>query len=324
MIFQGNYIDLIILFVLFIWVIDGWERGVFFILSDLISFVGAFLFGLRFYTRVSHLFIDNFSISRGISNALGFIVVYSIAHSIIGLILVGAIKGIPQKYFPRFWQKFLGIFPALFNGIVMIAVILTLAVGLPIRGDVKEAISESEIGEYLIRKTNVLERSMGTVFGEAIKESLAFITVETETSESIPLGFEVEEPKLEISERLEIAMFALVNHERVAEGVSRLEWDPAVVPIARAHAEDMFERGYFSHVSPEDEDVGNRLDKAGITYLVAGENLAFAPSVDIAHDGLMQSPGHRENILASEFGRVGIGVIDGGTYGKMFVQVFKD
>jgi uncharacterized protein YkwD len=86
----------------------------------------------------------------------------------------------------------------------------------------------------------------------------------------------------------------------------------------------MFENGYFSHISLQGEDVGDRLGKAGVLYLVAGENLAFAPSLEIAHDGLMQSPGHRENILDEEFNRVGIGVIDAGSQGKMFVQVFTD
>ena len=54
------------------------------------------------------------------------------------------------------------------------------------------------------------------------------------------------------------------------------------------------------------------------------ENLALAPNVDIAHKGLMNSPGHRANILSPSFGRVGIGVIDGGGYGKMFAQEFAD
>jgi len=38
----------------------------------------------------------------------------------------------------------------------------------------------------------------------------------------------------------------------------------------------------------------------------------------------MDSPGHRANILRPDFRKVGIGVIDGGAYGKMFVQVFTD
>ena len=70
--------------------------------------------------------------------------------------------------------------------------------------------------------------------------------------------------------------------------------------------------------------MARRLLDADVDFILAGENLAFAPSLDLAHDGLMQSQGHRENILAEEFSRIGIGVIDGGSYGKMFVQVFAD
>jgi len=43
-----------------------------------------------------------------------------------------------------------------------------------------------------------------------------------------------------------------------------------------------------------------------------------------AHNGLMNSEGHRANILEPEFRKIGIGVIDNGVYGKMFVQVFTD
>jgi uncharacterized protein YkwD len=38
----------------------------------------------------------------------------------------------------------------------------------------------------------------------------------------------------------------------------------------------------------------------------------------------MNSEGHRKNILDPEFKRLGIGVIDNGVYGKMFVQIFTD
>ena len=66
------------------------------------------------------------------------------------------------------------------------------------------------------------------------------------------------------------------------------------------------------------------MSKRKIKFISAGENLAYAPTVEIAHQGLMNSPGHRENILRPSFGRVGIGVIDGGVYGKMFTQDFAD
>ena len=55
--------------------------------------------------------------------------------------------------------------------------------------------------------------------------------------------------------------------------------------------------------------------------MVAGENLALAATAADVHDGLMGSPGHRENLLRSEFGRVGVAVVSG-PLGLMTVQVF--
>jgi len=74
----------------------------------------------------------------------------------------------------------------------------------------------------------------------------------------------------------------------------------------------------------KDKNQIDRLEKAGVSYSIAGENLALAPTVQTAHTGLMNSEGHRANILEPQFKRVGIGVIDNGIYGKMFVQIFTD
>jgi uncharacterized protein YkwD len=63
---------------------------------------------------------------------------------------------------------------------------------------------------------------------------------------------------------------------------------------------------------------------ANVRFLTAGENLALAPTLSVAHTGLMNSPGHRANILRREFGRVGIGVMDGGMRGLMVSQEFRN
>jgi uncharacterized protein YkwD len=86
----------------------------------------------------------------------------------------------------------------------------------------------------------------------------------------------------------------------------------------------MFERGYFAHLTPEGKDPFDRMREAHIRFYLAGENLALAQTLDIAHQGLMNSKGHRENILRTGFGRVGIGVLDGGVYGIMVSQEFRN
>ena len=119
-------------------------------------------------------------------------------------------------------------------------------------------------------------------------------------------------------------MLALVNRERTSRGLVALEMDAELRLLARDHARDMFKRGYFSHVTPEGKDPFDRMRAANIIFGLAGENLALAPTLDMAHDGLMNSPGHRANILNGGFRKVGIGVLDGGIYGRMFVQEFTD
>ena len=86
----------------------------------------------------------------------------------------------------------------------------------------------------------------------------------------------------------------------------------------------MFARGYFSHYTPEGLTPFDRMAQGDAYFTYAGENLALAPNVTIAMQGLMQSLGHRANILSANFGKIGVGVIDGGIYGQMFCQEFTD
>ena len=94
--------------------------------------------------------------------------------------------------------------------------------------------------------------------------------------------------------------------------------------MGRKHSSDMFARGYFAHYTPEGESPFDRMNAAGVKYVSAGENLALAPTLMLAHNGLMNSPGHRANILRPQFGRVGIGIVDGGVRGLMISQEFKN
>jgi uncharacterized protein YkwD len=119
-------------------------------------------------------------------------------------------------------------------------------------------------------------------------------------------------------------MLELINQERTRAGLRLLVADQSIRPVARAHSLEMFQLDYFSHTSPTAGSPFDRMKAGGIGYLAAGENLAFAPNVEIAHQGLMNSPGHRANILRAEFGRVGIGVIRSQFQGSMFTQNFTN
>jgi uncharacterized protein YkwD len=193
---------------------------------------------------------------------------------------------------------------------------------LPVLPKVKTDINESKIGGALLEKTTGLEARITEIFGGLIEDSLTYLTVKPGSREAVPL--DIKSQTLLVDEESEIAMLNSVNEERRKRGIPELMVRNELIPVARTHATDMWEREYFGHVSPDGEDVGDRLEREDVTYSVAGENLALAPTVQTAHNGLMNSEGHRKNILDPEFKRVGIGIIDGGIYGKMFVQVFTD
>jgi len=117
-------------------------------------------------------------------------------------------------------------------------------------------------------------------------------------------------------------MLNLVNGERTKLGLKPLVADPELVKVARLKSQDMVNKNYFSHNSPTYGSPFDMLKQFGITYKTAGENIAGNGSVSGAHTSLMNSPGHRANILNTGFTHVGIGIVDGGPYGKMFTQMF--
>lgn len=319
---QGNWVDLVILLVLIYFSIEGVRHGFWIVLADFLSFLGSLLISLRAYQFAATLLRAKFALAHSVSNALGFLITAIVAEGILGFSLGHLVGKLPEKLWKNRLAKIASLIPSLGEGLILIAFVLTLVIGLPIRPSIKKDVADSKIGGFILRQTTGIERAINEVFGGVIEDSLTYLTVKPGSRERVPLATESQE--LTVDKVAEAEIFRLVNEERRKVGIPELSWEPEIVPVARKHARDMWERSYFGHVSPEGEDVGDRLEKEGISYQFAGENLALAPTVITAHRGLMNSEGHRENVLEREFGRVGIGVIDNGVYGKMFVQVFTD
>jgi len=122
----------------------------------------------------------------------------------------------------------------------------------------------------------------------------------------------------------EAAMVKLVNQERTRAGLKPLEVDMRLVQTARAKSRDMIDNNYFGHISPTYGNPYQQMKAAGITgySVLGGENIAGNSSVQGAHTSLMNSAGHRANILDSRYTHIGIGIVNGGPYGKMFTQHF--
>lgn len=128
---------------------------------------------------------------------------------------------------------------------------------------------------------------------------------------------------LENVRSLEYQLLDLVNKERKRAGLSLYVMDHTLQNIARAHSADMEKRNFFDHKNPDGENPFDRMTKAGVEYMKAAENVAYNASVLEIHRSLMNSPGHRKNIMNPALGKIGIGIVPS-KYGLMATQVFKN
>ena len=113
----------------------------------------------------------------------------------------------------------------------------------------------------------------------------------------------------DLRDGFEQQLFDLTNASRVRHGLSILEWEPSVAITARKHSADMAVNNYFSHDNKQGKSPFDRMEDDGVKFRGAGENLAYGQSSSIfAHEGLMNSAGHRENILLDTYSHLGTGV----------------
>ncbi len=116
-------------------------------------------------------------------------------------------------------------------------------------------------------------------------------------------------------------MLELVNQERASAGVPPLALHQKLSEVARMKSDDMAKLNYFAHQSPTYGSPFEMMRSFGISYTMAGENLALAGSVDRAHSALMNSSGHRANILNANYTHIGIGMVQG-SRGQYYTQMF--
>jgi len=106
-------------------------------------------------------------------------------------------------------------------------------------------------------------------------------------------------------------LLALLDRDRKAAGLQPLIWDDRVAKVAQGHSEEMRRTKVVAHVSPTTGSAADRVRAAGIKTAVVLENVARAYGVGEAHAGLMNSPGHRANLMSPTATHVGIAVVLG-------------
>lgn len=127
--------------------------------------------------------------------------------------------------------------------------------------------------------------------------------------------------KEELSEE-ERQILELINQYRLQNGLDELKIISKLQDVAYLKADDLVENEYFSHTSETLGTPFEMLQLNGVTYKVAGENLAGNINAKSAVEAWINSESHKENILDKDFEYTGIAVIDSPVYGKVYVELF--
>lgn len=141
---------------------------------------------------------------------------------------------------------------------------------------------------------------------------------------------------MSVASSFERQMLDLINQERTSRGLDPLTLELRLNDASEDHSEWMDDTGIFSHTGVNQSDPGDRMRDAGFTFSgnwTWGENIAFqsergAPGIsdDVVdlHNSLMNSPGHRANILNPDFELIGIGIEEGDGRGYDAVYVTQN
>ena len=318
-----TFIDLLLVLLVGLCVWLGYRRGFLHGLLDLLRWVCGMMAGLRYHEPLARAIGPHLGWDEVWDRPVAFLIAATAAGLLIqlaGRLLLGRL---PEGTHERRANKLLGTLPGLASGLVAAAITASLLLTVPLPEGARESVRESVLANRLSAQTERVELALRSVFTDAVAQTLnRLMTTRPGSDERVELPFKVEVRKTRPD--LEAQMLALVNRERAAAGLRPLTPDPEMTEVARKHSADMFARGYFAHQTPEGLSPFDRMTGAGVQYRTAGENLALAPTLHVAHTGLMNSPGHRANILQPNFGRLGIGILDGGRRGLMVTQNFRN
>jgi uncharacterized protein YkwD len=318
-----NAIDLLLVAAIVLSLLNGYRRGFIHGVLDLAGWALSLIVALRYYQPVARWLGAHVNLwSEVWDQPIAFLIVGVFVSIVVHSIGYALLRRLPKDIQERRVNQIFGLLPGFINGLILAAILAALLLALPLSEALSERTRDSVLANRLAVYAERLEGALRPVFGEAIGRTLNLLTIEPDSNERVTLPFKVTNPRPRPD--LEQRMLVLVNQERAAAGLRPLLADPELTEVARQHSADMFARGYFAHDTPEGLSPFDRMREANVHFLTAGENLALAPTLSVAHTGLMNSPGHRENILRPQFGRVGIGILDGGIRGLMVSQEFRN
>jgi len=110
-------------------------------------------------------------------------------------------------------------------------------------------------------------------------------------------------------------LITLSNESRIQLNKRPLAANSQLMNAAQMKAEDMAKGQYFAHTAPDGTVAWDYFKKVSYSYEAAGENLAITnQNAQSVIDGWLNSPAHRDNLLADGYTDFGIGMAFFGNY----------
>lgn len=299
----------------------GYRAGLLRIFLMVIKLVSAAATGYFVSPFVTAVLRENTSLNLASLHFIVFCCITVLCFGILNLLLQRLSKYIIELN-KNFLNRITGALAGFALGVTVITGTIVFCGGIEAPSEVNELVQSTGVDKTLNWYAGLANNHFFPAYQNQPVKVMAAEAVDSSHEKGVHLSFTTD--VYSIKPEMEAQLLQMINNERNKLGLEPLLPDTLLRTVARLHSADMFSRGYFSHNSPEGNTPFDRLHQSHITYSYAGENLAMASALLKAHEGLMKSPGHRANILNPLYNRAGIGIVDGGRYGLMITEEFRD
>ena len=279
-----NYIDLILIAIVGLAVFHGWRRGFIDSTSEIMIWLGSFVLALLLSGHVARLFHLFFDVTAIWIAPLSFILMLLVGSRIIFILSDSLTRQINEQTHQHPANKIAGIIPGFLYGLLYASLLSFFLVSYPL-GDASNETEKSRIATKLTEKPEWLEGRLSELFDDLRFKLGSSLTIHPQGKDLIKLPFKTTD--IRVRKDLELRMLDLVNRERKKEGLKLLRFDEELARVARSHSKDMFERGYFSHYTPEAKSPFDRIRKEKIKFRIGkhAENIQIGQSLSKAEPG---------------------------------------
>lgn len=314
-----NIVDILIVFLMVVFAAFGYFGNPLKTIKSFLSFVIAFFLSSFLLNPLTHL-VEGFGYKENVYTPL---VIFTFLIIIFwGLLFSLFLPALPKIKTHTFPARLLGFVVGALYGLIFSIFLSGVLPQFLLSPTAIDLVDSSRIINAL--QSQVMARSFKNNFLNSISPKLTQAILAPEEDRTV-IRLEIPTPsQSQESSTDETLLLGLINDARVGAGQEALTRDNQLDQLALNYANEIYKNGYFAHRDQQGQTPDDRAKQMGIKFDYFGENLAFAPTILVAHQGLMDSKGHRANIESPVFRRVGLAVIDVKYYGKIVVEEFAN